>query len=200
VQVGYARGSLDAELYDRQLRTLAAADCAAVYSDTVVGRTADRAGLESCLAALQPGDVLVVATLGRLARSVHELIGLVTRLHDRGATLRSLDGALDTGGPDGRALLAAFAALARYIDDADAEAARDGRASARAAGQRLGRPPVLTPDQVALARRLLCDPAATVASVARRLGVGRSTLYRYLPELTGRPGSGSRVPAGGGRE
>lgn len=59
-------------------------------------------------------------------------------------------------------------------------------ATARASGQRLGRPPSLTPDLVLRARELLTDANATVASVARQLDVGRSSLYRHLPELTGR--------------
>ncbi|MEU7002646.1 helix-turn-helix domain-containing protein [Nonomuraea sp. NPDC046570] len=49
--------------------------------------------------------------------------------------------------------------------------------AARARGQRLGRPPALTPEQVRHARDLLTQPDNTVASIARLLGVSRSTLY-----------------------
>jgi transposase-like protein len=50
----------------------------------------------------------------------------------------------------------------------------------------LGRPPAMTPEQVRHARALLTEPGNTVASIARLLGVSRSTIYKYVPEL-GRP-------------
>ncbi len=44
----------------------------------------------------------------------------------------------------------------------------------------------MTPEQVRHARALLAQPDATIASIARLLGVSRSTLYKYVPELQGR--------------
>ena len=41
----------------------------------------------------------------------------------------------------------------------------------------------MTPEQVRHARALLAQPDATIASIARLLGVSRSTLYKYVPEL-----------------
>lgn len=187
VLVGYVRASRGQTL-EEELRTLADANCARVFSDAVVGRTASRPGLQACLASLQPGDILVVPTLSGLAHSVHDLIRHVTELAARGAGLRSLDGAVNTTGPKGRTVLEVFMALEQFVRDAYFAAARDGRAAAGGATEnRRGRPPRVTPDQVSQARQMLRDPQETVASVARRLGVGRSTLYRYLPELTSRP-------------
>jgi DNA-binding CsgD family transcriptional regulator len=66
------------------------------------------------------------------------------------------------------------------------EGTREGLDAARARGQRLGRPPALTPEQVRYARDLLSRPGNSVASIARLLQVSRSTVYKYVPELTGR--------------
>jgi DNA-binding CsgD family transcriptional regulator len=41
-----------------------------------------------------------------------------------------------------------------------------------------GRPPMMTPERIALAREFLRDEP--VAEVARKIGVGRSTLYEWL--------------------
>jgi DNA-binding CsgD family transcriptional regulator len=41
-----------------------------------------------------------------------------------------------------------------------------------------GRPPMMTPERIALARKFLRDEP--VAEVARKIGVGRSTLYEWL--------------------
>ncbi|WP_433227928.1 helix-turn-helix domain-containing protein [Actinomadura formosensis] len=57
-------------------------------------------------------------------------------------------------------------------------------AAARARGQRLGRPPAMTEEQIRNARDLLTRPEDTVSSIARLLGVSRSTIYKYVPELT----------------
>jgi DNA invertase Pin-like site-specific DNA recombinase len=52
----------------------------------------------------------------------------------------------------------------------------EGLAAARARGQRLGRPPALTAEQIRHARALLSQPDETVSSIARLLGVSRSTI------------------------
>ncbi|MFG1779056.1 helix-turn-helix domain-containing protein [Micromonospora sp. NPDC049048] len=59
----------------------------------------------------------------------------------------------------------------------------EGLAAARARGQRLGRPPAMTPEKVAYALQLLAEPNRTMTSIAKLLGVSRSTLYSALPSL-----------------
>jgi len=63
------------------------------------------------------------------------------------------------------------------------EGTHEGLEAARARGVRLGRPPALTAEQVGQARVLLAQPGSTVSSIARLLGVSRSTVYKYVPEL-----------------
>ncbi len=43
----------------------------------------------------------------------------------------------------------------------------------------------MTPEQIRHARDLLTRPDNSVASIARLLGVSRSTLYKHVPELSG---------------
>lgn len=76
-----------------------------------------------------------------------------------------------------------FAALAEFIRELIVQGTKEGLAAARERGQRLGRPPALTPEQVGQARDLLARPGNTVASIARLLGVSRSTVYKHVPEL-----------------
>jgi DNA invertase Pin-like site-specific DNA recombinase len=54
----------------------------------------------------------------------------------------------------------------------------EGLAAPKARGVRLGRPPAMTPEQVRSARDLLARPKSTVSSIARLLGVSRSTVYK----------------------
>jgi DNA invertase Pin-like site-specific DNA recombinase len=98
---------------------------------------------------------------------------------------RSLHEALDTTTPGGRLVFHAFAALAEFIRELIVEGTREGLDAARARGQRLGRPPAMTAEQIRQARDLLTLPGNSISSIARLLGVSRSTLYKYLPELVG---------------
>src|SRR5260370_1133830 len=50
-----------------------------------------------------------------------------------------------------------------------------------------GRPPATTPHQTQPARPLLAQPEHTVSSIAKLLGVSRSTIYKHVPELTKQP-------------
>jgi DNA invertase Pin-like site-specific DNA recombinase len=96
---------------------------------------------------------------------------------------RSLKEALDTTTPGGRLVFHVFAALAEFIRELIVEGTNEGLAAARARGQRLGRPPAMTPEQIKHARALLTQPDASIASIARLIGVSRSTIYKYVPEL-----------------
>lgn len=42
----------------------------------------------------------------------------------------------------------------------------------------------MTEEQIRQARALLARPDESVSSIARLLGVSRSTIYEYVPELT----------------
>jgi DNA invertase Pin-like site-specific DNA recombinase len=184
--VGYGRVSTNGQLLDRQIRALTDAGCIKVFTDKLSGRTAVRPELVACLDYLRPGDTLVVPSLDRLSRSLQDLIGMVAELRRRGVGFRSLHEALDTTTPGGRLVFHVFAALAEFIRELIVEGTREGLDAARARGQRLGRPPALTVEQVSHARQLLANPANTVSSIARLLGVSRSTLYAHVPEFTGR--------------
>lgn len=186
VLIGYARVSTTAQLLDRQLRALDDAGCAKVFSDQLSGRDADRPELQACLTYLRAGDTLVVPSLDRLSRSLQDLITLVAQLRRRGIGFRSLHESLDTTTPGGRLVFHVFAALAEFIRELIVEGTREGLAAARARGVRLGRPPAMTTEQVRHARDLLTHPTNTVSSIARLLGVSRSTIYKYVPELGGR--------------
>jgi DNA invertase Pin-like site-specific DNA recombinase len=185
--IGYARVSTNGQLLDRQERQLAEAGCQRVFADKLSGRTATRPGLDDCLAYLRPGDTFVVTRLDRLSRSLQDLITLVADLRRRGVGFKSLHEALDTTNPGGRLVFHVFASLAEFIRELIVEGTKEGLDAARARGVRLGRPPALDSEQIRHARQLLTEPDNSVASIARLLGVSRSTLYAHVPELQAKP-------------
>ncbi len=181
--IGYARVSTTAENLDRQVRALEAAGCGRVFSDKLSGKNDARPELRACLDYLRAGDVLVVVSLDRLSRSLQDLITTVGELRRSGVGFRSLHESLDTTTPGGRLVFHVFAALAEFIRELIVQGTHEGLEAARARGVRLGRPPAMTAEQVRHARDLLARPENTVSSIARLLGVSRSTIYKYVPEV-----------------
>jgi DNA invertase Pin-like site-specific DNA recombinase len=181
--IGYARVFTKDQILDRQTAALEAAGCIRIFADKESGKNADREELRKALDYLRPGDTLVVPSLDRLGRSLQDLIAIVAGLRKRGVGFRSLKEALDTTTPGGRLVFHVFAALAEFIRELIVEGTLEGLAAARARGQRLGRPPAMTREQIRHARALLAQPDATIASIARLIGVSRSTIYKYVPEL-----------------
>jgi DNA invertase Pin-like site-specific DNA recombinase len=182
--IGYGRVSTRGQLLDRQMAALTAAGCIRIFADKKSGKNAEREELWKALDYLRPGDTLVVPSLDRLGRSLQDLISIVAGLRKRGVGFRSLHEALDTTTPGGRLVFHVFAALVEFIRELIVEGTHEGLAAARARGQRLGRPPAMTAEQIRHARDLLTRPENTVSSIARLLGVSRSTIYKYVPELT----------------
>jgi len=101
-------------------------------------------------------------------------------LGDRGVELKSVQDALDTTTPAGKLLFHIMAALAEFEADLIRERTPAGLAAARSRGRTGGRPTVLTPEKIAVARQMQASRQHTMATIAATLGVGRSTLYRAL--------------------
>jgi len=80
-------------------------------------------------------------------------------------------------------VLTVFAGIAEFERALIHQRTSSGRAAARARGVRFGRPPKLTPEQVALGRRLV-EEGTSVREVARAiLKCHPATLYRELGRL-----------------
>jgi DNA invertase Pin-like site-specific DNA recombinase len=122
----------------------------AIHTDAgVSGKSLVRPALTAALEDLDAdrGDVLMVAKLDRLTRSVHDATGLMMRSEKGGWGLVALDAPVDTTTPAGRAMaqiLSVFAELERRLIGERTKAAL---AIKRDQGFVLGRPRTL-PDKV----------------------------------------------------
>lgn len=144
------------------------------------GKSADRPELRHCLKALRSGDTLVVWRLDRLGRSLPDLVGIVSSLEREGVAFESITERIETTSAAGKLIFHVFAALAEFERNLIRERTRAGLAAARARGRKGGRKPALDDRQVREIRALLRDPEIQVTDVARRYGVSRTTLYRYV--------------------
>ncbi|MEB8387790.1 recombinase family protein [Rhodobacteraceae bacterium KMM 6894] len=181
--VGYARTStLDQTAgLEAQQSDLAAVGCDKVFVEQVssVDVTA-REQLAQALDYIRKGDTLVVTKLDRLARSVAHLLEVLGEVEKKGASLRILDMAIDTGTPNGRLMLNILGSVAQFEREIMLERQREGIAKAKAAGKYKGRKPTAK----AKAKDVLELHAGGVGAteIARRVGIGRASVYRILED------------------
>lgn len=183
MQIGYACVSTKEQGIDRQVDTLRNAGCDQVLREVVSGANADRPVLDSLVADLRCGDVLVICKLDRLGRSLRHLVGLASTLMERDVGLRSLHDQIDSTTPQGRLAFNLFASLAQFDRDLIRERTQAGRTAARARGRQGGRPKGLAPQAertASAAEALYREQRLSVREIAEELGIAKSTLYAYL--------------------
>jgi DNA invertase Pin-like site-specific DNA recombinase len=179
-RLGYARVSTYGQTLDAQLEQLKAEGCAKVFQEKASGARADRRELMKLLKAIEPGDLVVVTRIDRLARSTFDLFAIVKQIVDAGGQFRSLaEPWADTATSTGRLMIAVLGGLADVERDLIRTRTSEGRGRAKLRGQHMGRPPALTPQQQAEARQRRAE-GATLEELAQSYNVGRSTIARLL--------------------
>src|SRR5262245_29083421 len=185
VMYGYARVSTRDQDFNAQAAELLAAGCAKVYREKASGAQTDRAELAKVMSRLEPGDVLVVTRLDRLARSTRDLLNVIQSLTERGAGFKSLkDTWADTTSPHGRLMLTILGGLAEFERELIRARTGEGRKRAQERGVRFGRPRKLTPHQ----RQEALDRLAageTQSDIARTYNVDATTIGRLQPSPFG---------------
>lgn len=179
--IGYARVSRgDHQDLESHLATLTGAGCETIYREEASGGRGDRRELARALAALGPGDVLVVWKLDRLSQSLSDLLFTLKRIEDAGAGFRSLTEAIDTTTAPGRLMAQMLGAFAEFEREMIRERTRHGLAHARQAGRRIGRKPSLTPAQRAKIVAEIEAGTASTASMATLFRVSKATVKRVM--------------------
>jgi DNA invertase Pin-like site-specific DNA recombinase len=164
--------------HDAQLH---AAGCAKMYAEKISGARSDRLELAKLLKRLEPGDVLMVTRLDRLARSTRDLLNILDAIGKAGAAFKSLgDIWADTTTPHGRLMVTVLGGLAEFERELILARTGDGRARAKAKGVKFGRPLSLTPHQRQEAIQRLAAGEAQ-ADIARSYNVSQSTISRLHP-------------------
>jgi DNA invertase Pin-like site-specific DNA recombinase len=189
---GYARVSTRDQNLAAQDAELRAAGCAKVFKEKISGAKTDRPELVKAIGRLEPGDVLVVTRLDRLARSTRDLLNVIAAVAERGAGFKSLkDAWADTTSAHGRLMLTVLGGLAEFERELIRARTGEGRKRAKERGVRFGRPRKLTPHQRQEAIQRLAA-GETQADVARTYNVDATTIGRLLGD---RPFPGDVSPA-----
>src|SRR5690349_22320941 len=181
--IGYARCSTDTQDLTAQrerLRELGVADNRVYLDRGLTGTNRSRPGLDQALAAVRPGDTLVVPKLDRLARSVPDARTIADALVARGVKLALGSSVYDPADPMGKMFFNILATFAEFEADLIRLRTREGMAIARARGKLKGKQPKLSDRQQKELRRMHDTGDYSISDLAELFSVSRPTVYRTL--------------------
>ena len=153
-----------------------------IFFEVASGAKADRPALAAAIDALSDGDVLVVTSLNRMARSFYVAIDTIRTLEGKGIAIRSLSEPVDSSTDMGKAITRILCVLAELEWSETRRKSIEGQERARREGKRIGRPPKLNATQRAQVA-LWLQEGRSQKWVARTLGCTPGIVRRVRDSL-----------------
>ena len=181
VVFGYCRVSSADQNLERQVIALReyGIDDRNIFCDKVSGIADCRPALDALRAKLREGDVLVIQSFDRLARSTKMLLDWVEYLNGNGVELVSLKENIDTTSPQGKLFFTISAAFAEFERELIRARQAEGIAIAKAQGRLTGRPKV-DQDKLHTAITMYQSGEFSVKKICEITGISRTTIYREV--------------------
>src|SRR5829696_3513312 len=171
---GYARVSTTDQDLTTQVDKLTQAGCTIIREEKMSGTTREgRKELDTLLAFLRPGDVLMITKVDRLARSVGDLQDIVKAIRAKGAGLKATDQPIDTTTAAGKCFLDMLGVFAEFETNLRKERQLDGIAKAKAQGVYSGGKRRIDREAVMSMKAAGQGPSA----IAKALGVSRMQIH-----------------------
>ena len=178
-RIGYARVSSQDQNLALQLDALEKAGCDQIFTDYASGADCSRKGYRQALATLKAGDTLIVWRLDRLARSMRELVDTIDGLHQRQIGFQSICEYINLESAFGELIIHLLSAIAHFERRLIQERTIAGIQAAKERGVSFGRKRCIDRQMLNEATSMI-DMGMSIGDAAMQIGVGRSTLYRYL--------------------
>jgi len=176
---GYARVSTSQQSLTLQIKALKESGVKArrIFTDKSSGKNMDdRNGLQLLQMKVEEGDVVLVKKLDRLGRDTFDMIRLIKEFDDAGVAVRFLDDGVSTEGDMGKMVITILVAVAEAERKRILERTNEGRLDAIKKGIRMGRKPSVDRLEV----KSLREKGFGATAIARKMGIGRSTVYKAL--------------------
>ncbi len=179
MKYGYARVSTSDQDLEVQRNALISFGCDTVREEKVSGTSLKgRSGLTTLLEFLREGDELVVTRIDRLARSMRDLQNIVYDLNKKGVHLSATEQAVNTNTPEGNCFLDMLGVFAEFETRLRHERQMEGIKKAKEKGVYKGRKQTVDVAKI----KELASEGLMKTEIAKRLGVGRATVYRALSD------------------
>jgi DNA invertase Pin-like site-specific DNA recombinase len=183
--IGYARVSTRDQETHLQMDALDAAGCKVVFQEKASGASQrGRPELARCLASLGRGDTLVVYKIDRVARSLLDLLDILSRLDKVGATIKSVTEPLDTTNSMGMFVVQILGAVAQLERSIIRERSIAGQIAARQRGREPGRVRNLSLEAEAELVAQYRGGGVTYRELGQRYGVSVSVAKRAVYRVT----------------
>lgn len=186
---GYARVSTkgqakDGNSLEAQVKNLHDHGAKVIYKDSFTGTKKHRPELDKLLSVVKEGDTVVVTKLDRIARSTTHGCELIKSLLEKGVAVNVLNLGMMDNSPNGKLIRTIFFAFAEWERDMIVERTSEGKEIAREREDyREGRPTKEISDFEKILQKQK-DGTMTVNECCKVLGIGRSTWYARVRELT----------------
>lgn len=182
MKVGYVRVSTREQNTIRQDILMKELGVEKVFTDKASGksRTA-RPNLEAMMDFVREGDVVIVESFSRFARSTKDLLNLVEELEKKGVQFISQKEQLNTDTPQGKFMMTVFAALAELERETTLQRQKEGIAAAMMEGKYTGRKPIeIEDDLLKEVHTKWYKDEITTKHAIQKLGVSKNTFYRRM--------------------
>lgn len=180
MKIGYKRVSTQNQKLDRQTDLLNDFGVERIFEEKVTGTKRERVELDKMLEQLRPNDIVVVTDLTRLSRSTKDLFEIVEIIENKGAGIKSLkESWLDTTTPQGKLLFTIFAGLSQFERDLTAQRTKEGLASAKNRGKKLGRPNKYQEKKDTILNMYNSNDYS-INDIITATGISKTSLYRLI--------------------
>ena len=142
MKIGYVRVSTQEQNEGRQTEAFNNMGVDKLFIDKQSGKNINRPQLAEMLAYIREGDIVVVESISRLARNTRDLLDIVEKIKNKGASFVSLKESIDTDSVSGKFMLTIFAAMAELERGYILERQAEGIALAKREGKYKGRSPI----------------------------------------------------------
>lgn len=182
MKVGFIRVSTEDQNTIRQEILMKQLGVERVYIEIASGKSrTGRPQLEAMMDFVREGDVVIVESISRFARSTRDLLTLVEQLTEKGVGFVSQKESIDTNTPEGKFMLTVFGAMAELEREQTLQRQREGIAAAKAAGKYKGRKPIEIEDSlVKSVHDQWYKREITTSHAVKLLNVSSRTFYRWM--------------------
>lgn len=158
------------------------------YIDKMTGKTKERPQLNKMLVELKKGDVVYCESISRLGRNLKDLIEIIEQLVNKGVRVVVVKEGIDTNSSTYKLLLAVFGGVAEMERETIQERVIQGVEKCKATGETktgkwFGREEKTSEDLPKDFKKYydkMINKEITKVEMAKLLGCGRATLYRWI--------------------
>lgn len=154
-----------------------------IYIERVSGKDiTNRPVLKALIEILKENDSLYIYRFDRLGRNCKDVISVIEDLVKKGVNVIDINLKLDYKSTSGKLVMQMLAAISEMERNMILERVNEGLAKAKERGVKLGRKPGFYKINPELVKKEY-EFNKNIASIARKFGVDRNTVVRYLKDI-----------------